>query len=318
MKKFALVCACLMLISALSACGGSASGGTSSAPMAPANGMAAPDLWTGPEVYDAGLAEKGQVNSSAGFVDSAIYQDPNAKVIRSAELTIQTTEFDQSVSALAALTEEQGGYYETAQVEGGGINHQQASRTAYYVVRVPKEHFTAFRDALGEVGHLYSITEDTKDVGETYYDTEARLKTLTAKRERLLALLEKAEVMEDIISLESALADVQYEIDSHTATLRKYDSLIDFSTFRIYLEEVVKLTQGVDAKESFGVRLGASFQKGLEEFGAGVEDSILWLARNFIGVAVFAMVDIAAVFGGRRVWRKRRAAKVLPPNDEQK
>lgn len=318
MKKFALVCACLMLTSTLVACEGSASGSAAFAPMSPASGMAAPDLWTGPEVYDAGLVAESQKNNSIGFVDSPVYQDPDAKVIRSAELTIQTTDFEQSVSALAALTEEQGGYYETAQVEGGGINHQQASRTAYYVVRVPKEHFTAFRDALGEVGHLYSITEDTKDVGETYYDTEARLTTLTTKRDRLLALLEKAEVMEDIISLESALADVQYEIDSHTTTLRKYDSLIDFSAFRIHLDEVVKISQGVDAKESFGVRLGASFQKGLEEFGVGVEDSILWLARNFIGVAVFAMVAIAAVFGGRRVWRKRCAARVLLPKDEQK
>lgn len=318
MKKFALVCAGLILISTMAACGGSASNGAASAPMAPADGIAAPDLWTGPEVYDAGLAEEGKVNSSISFADSTVYRDPNAKVIRSAELTIQTTDFDQSVAALAALTEEQGGYYETAQVQGGGINHQQASRTAYYVVRIPKEHFTAFRDALGEVGHLYSITEDTKDVGETYYDTEARLKTLTAKRERLLALLEKAEVMEDIISLESALADVQYEIDSHTATLRKYDSLIDFSTFRIHLDEVVKLTQGVDAKENFGVRLGASFQKGLEEFGEGVEESILWLARNFIGVAMFTLAAIAAIFGGRRAWRKRRAAKAVPTNEEQK
>ena len=313
MKKFSLVCACLLLVSILTACGGSASGGTSSAPMS-----AAADVERVPQEYYAGLAAERQEYSSDRFADSAVYQDPNAKVIRSAELSIQTTEFDRSVSALAALTEEQGGYYETAQVESGGIYHQQASRTAYYVVRVPKENFTAFRDALGEVGHLYSITEETEDVGEAYYDTEARLKTLTTKRERLLTLLEKAEIMEDIISLENALADVQYEIDAHTAALRKYDSLIDFSTFRIHLDEVVKLAQGVDAKESFSVRLGASFRRGVEEFGEGVEDLILWLARNFIGVAVLAAVVVAAFFGGRRVWRKRRAARVLPPNEEEK
>lgn len=315
MKKFSLICACLLLASILTACGGSASGGTSSAPMsAPA------DVERAPQEHYAGLAAELQEYSSNRFADSGVYQDPNAKVIRSAELSIQTTEFDRSVSALAALTKEQGGYYETAQVESGGIYHQQASRTAYYVVRVPKENFTAFRDAMGEVGHLYSITEETEDVGEAYYDTEARLKTLTTKRERLLTLLEKAEIMEDIISLENALADVQYEIDAHTAALRKYDSLIDFSTFRIHMEEVVKLTQDIDAKESFGIRLGASFRKGLEEFGEGVEDLLLWLAGNVIGVAVFAGIVVAVVFGGRRICHKRRTSKVAESEhkEEQK
>ena len=314
MKKISLVCAILMLLTTMTACGGGST--AASAPMAAADRAEA--MMSEPQEY-AGLVTEGSAeNASASFVDSAIYQDPDAKVIRSAELTIQTTEFNQSVEALAALTEEQGGYYETAQVEGGGINSQNARRSAYYVVRVPKENFVAFRDALGEVGHLYSITEDTKDVGEAYYDTEARLEALNIKRERLLALLDKAEIMEDIIALESALADVQYEIDSHTTTLRKYDSLIDFSTFRIHLNEMVKIDQGVDVQDGFLVRLGASFRDGFEDFGEGVEDLLLWLARNIIDVVLFAAVVLAAFFGCRRVYRKRRAVKTAPPADEEK
>ena len=43
---------------------------------------------------------------SDAILDEFLRQDPDAKVIRSAELTIQTTDFEQSVSALAALTVE--------------------------------------------------------------------------------------------------------------------------------------------------------------------------------------------------------------------
>lgn len=228
-------------------------------------------------------------------VNSSIYTDSDAKIIRTAELIIQTTEFDRSTASLAALTEEQGGYYESAQVYGGGYYDQYANRTAYYVVRIPKENFTAFRDKAGEVGHLYSIQEGVQDVGEVYYDTEARLATLETKRERLLALLEKAELMEDIISLENSLADVQYEIDLHNTTLRKYDSLIDYSTFEISLEEVVKISQEPTPEDSFLTKLGASFQNGFESFANGIQALALWAARNIIVLVILAVVIVIIV-----------------------
>lgn len=228
-------------------------------------------------------------------VNSSIYTDSDAKIIRTAELIIQTTEFDRSTASLAALTEEQGGYYESAQVYGGGYYDQYANRTAYYVVRIPKENFTAFRDKAGEVGHLYSIQEGVLDVGEVYYDTETRLATLETKRERLLALLEKAELMEDIISLENSLADVQYEIDLHNTTLRKYDSLIDYSTFEISLEEVVKISQEPTPEDSFLTKLGAAFQNGFENFANGIQALALWAARNIIVLVILAVVIVIIV-----------------------
>jgi len=249
-------------------------------------------------------------------VDSDIYRDESTKVIRRAELTIQTTEFDQSVAALAALTEAHEGYYEVSRVDSGSLYNQYASRSAYYVVRVPKEQFTAFRDGMGAVGHLHSINESTEDVGEVYYDTEARLATLTTKRERLLALLDRAELMEDIITLESALADVQYEIDQHTGTLRRYDSLIDYATFTIHLDEVIRVTEEPGPEDSFATKLAASLREGLRGFGEGAEDFALWLARNLIGVALLAVVAAGAVVVVRRRYKGRKSRKEASREDE--
>lgn len=234
-------------------------------------------------------------SASIEMPESEIYNDPNAKVIRSAELTIQTLDFDQSVAKLAALTESLGGYYETAQVDAGGYYDQYARRNAYYIVRIPKANFVSFRDSVSEVGHLYSITEDSRNVGEEYFDTEARLATLKTKQERLLSLLEKAEIMEDIIELENALADVQYEIDMYSTTLRKYDSLIDYSTFTIHLNEVFKIEQEPGPQEGFGTRFLASLKDGFSEFGEGVQDFTLWLARNIIALVIWAAVIVVVV-----------------------
>lgn len=263
--------------------------------------------------FDSSMSQNGMATEDSmdyyQSVDSAIYTDPNAKIIRTAQLTIQTVEFDQSVAALAELTEKLGGYYETAQVDGGSYYNQYANRSAYFVVRVPKENFVAFRNAVSNVGYLHSINEDTRNVGEEYYDTEARLATLETKRERLLALLDKAELMEDIISLESALADVQYQIDMYSTTLRKYDSLIDYSTFTIHMNEVVEIKEDPGPQESFGTKLMASLKDGFSDFADAMESFAYWFARNIITLVILVIIIVVVV--KVILWRrkKRRSRK---------
>lgn len=239
-------------------------------------------------------------------VESDIYDNAENKIIRTATMYIQTTEFEEAVAGLAQLTESKGGYYETAEMYGGSYYSTHASRSAYYVVRIPKENFVAFRDAAGGIGYLCNIQEGTKDVGETYYDTEARLATLTTKRDRLLALLEEATVMEDIITLENALADVMYEIDMHTATLRKYDSLINYSTFTITIDEVTRIVEEPGVEDSFGTKLAANLKEGFERFGENLQDFVLWFANNLIGIVIFVAVICGGLLLVRRMFRRRK------------
>lgn len=258
--------------------------------------------------YQEAPAEKSDGLQSTDAVEgkNGIYTNDSNKVIRTASLTIQSTQFDAAVDALNRLTQANGGYYEKAEVESGSYYDRYANRSAYYVVRIPRENFEAFRDGTGGIGHVYSLSENTQDVGESYYDTEARLQTLNTKRERLLVLLEKADEMKDIITLEDALAEVQYEIDQHTATLRKYDSLIGYSTFSIRLTEVTEITQEPGVKESFGSRFLASLNAGFAEFGEGLQDLALWLARNLLGILIFAAVIVVIVLIACRRVRRRK------------
>lgn len=304
MKKISLLLAIILTMALiLTACGSGSMSNEAYYDSAP--GAEAP-MASAEVSYDGLVKDSGDY--SYGSTEE-IYTNDNNKIIRTANLTIQSTDFDAAVEALNRLTSENGGYYETAEVQSGSYHNQYANRSAYYVVRVPKENFIAFRDGVGGIGHVYSISENSQDVGETYYDTEARLQTLTTKRDRLLALLEKAEKMEDIITLENELADVQYEIDKHTATLRKYDSLIGYSTFNIRLNEVEEIIEEPSVKETFGSKLASNLKKGFEEFGRGLQNFAIWFARNLIGIVVFAAVVVVVVIVVRRTVRRRRAKK---------
>jgi len=260
-------------------------------------------------------------DGGSGSLSDAIYENPENKIIRSASLTVQTTEFEQAIAALNALTTQFNGYYENSEVSSGYIHDQYANRSAYYVVRIPREHFTAFRDSTGTIGHVSNLNEHNQDVGEVCYDTEARLATLTTKRDRLLALLEKAEIMEDIIALESALADVQYQIDDHTGSLRKYDSLINYSTFTVNIQEVEEIVEQPKVTQTFGEKLLSNLEAGVNSFVRELQYFAYSMARNLIGIVIFLVIVVVLVIFGRKRVRKikeKRSGKTVKPETENK
>lgn len=294
MKKMIAVLLALIFVFALCACGGSGAADANKSPAADDYFGSTADKQMSESNGDYGMST-GKPDSGIVSVNGAIYDDPNAKIIRTATLTIQTIDFDKSVKDLAALTEANGGYYETSNNNAGGYYDQAARRNAYFVIRIPKANYVAFRDAIGSIGHIHSFAENSKNVGEEYYDTEMRLETLHTKHDRLLALLADAKQMDDIISLENALADVEYEIDRLSTTLRKYDSLIDYSTFTVNLNEVIKISNDPNPKDGFGTRLLAQLFEGLSAFGEGVQNFVLWLARNIITLVIIAAIVFVAV-----------------------
>ncbi len=253
---------------------------------------------------------------AGGSEPSSVYQNPGAKLIRRAELNIQTEQFDQSLEALNQLVNNCGGYFESANLYGGGRRDAYATRSGEYVVRIPAQQYNLFLSSTGDLGYVNSKTESSEDVGTQYYDTETRLKTQRTKQERLLALLERAETMEDIISLENSLSDVEYQIEMYSSDLRRYDALINFSTFRIYLNEVRQITEEVGETASLGQRMAAGFQASFRGLGQGFQDLLVWVSYNLFLTAVLIGVAVAAVVVGKRELKKVYGKSGKKPEEE--
>lgn len=309
-KLFAITMAAVLL---LAGCGGggkasnAATGGTpsSSAPSGDYGGY-----WDMAGGEGANYLPEPQAPSEQegmASLDSSIYQNPRAKLIRRAELSIQTEQFDESREALNSLVAECGGYFENSSEYGGSRRDVNASRRGEYVVRVPSGKYDQFLSGTGDLGYVTNKNESSEDVGERYYDTEARLKTQRTKQERLLALLEKAETMEDIIALESALSDVEYQIEQYSSELNRYDALVDFATFTISLSEVGRVTQEVGETASLGQRMAAGFQASLRGLSQGFQNFLIWLSYNLFLAVILAAVAVVAVVVGRRELKKRRS-----------
>lgn len=241
----------------------------------------------------------------------------NAKLILRASLAVESTAFDKAVTALDQLVAGQGGYYENNEIQQGAYYDTRAARYGSFTVRVPQKNFDAFLNAAGSIGHVVSSSKSSEDVGEAYYDTEARLKTQQTKHERLLALLEKADNMENIIALETALSDVEYQIEQLTGTLRRYDSLVDYATITVRLDEVLTITEQPKETATFGGRVSNAFKGGVDDLGRSLSDLAVWAAYNFVGVLFFLAIAAAALVVGTRAYR-RRHPKTVPIKEAHK
>lgn len=289
MKKrlFPLFLALLLL---LSACGASSNSSTQAA---------AGDSGSMPGDAN-GWAEDAAADTAENGADFSAVRK-NVKLILNANLTLETQDFDKIAADIEKMAADAGGYIESSSLSG-----DTGSRYASYVLRIPQEKFEDFYANLGSSVHVVYSSRSSEDVTEQYTDIETRLATLNTKHERLLALLDQAAKMEDIISLENALADCEYEIDSLTGSKRHYDDLVGFSTFYVDLEEVQTLTATPEGS-GFGAQLAQAAKTGTR----GLVDAVRAL---IVGIVMFWPVVVLIVGGGavvvvRRQRRKKRMAE---------
>lgn len=283
-----------VILSLFTGCGGGAMSATDNAAMdtaaAPAQG------WDGGE-YSSEAAATGEAAASA-VQPSAIRQ--NAKLILTADVYAETRDFPTADQAVQDLTAQYGGYLESRSVAGN-----EGSRSASYTVRVPQERFEAFLGAFGNTCNIVRQSQNAEDVGQAYFDAETHLKTLKTKHERLLALLDKSEKMEDIIQLETALSETEYEIEQYAGTLRRYDDLVGFSTISIQLGEVRDLT-AVSQGNTFLSDMQKAAASGTRGVTVFIKTLILFMIIIWPLLAV-AVIVLAVLLAIRRRRKARKA-----------
>ncbi len=228
-----------------------------------------------------------------------------AKMIFTGQIELETLTFDQAVSDIGALVENVGGYYEEQSVS----SYASGYRYANFVIRVPSEQFSRFCREVGDVCHTLRVNTSQENISESYYDTESRLNTAKTKLARLQELLSRAESLEDIITIESAIADTEQTIDRLSGTLRSYDNLVDYATVRVSLQEVYRLSGTQDAPLTLGQRIGNAFTSGLAGVGDFFEGLLVFLAYAWFWLLLLAAIVVAVIAVIRRRTARRRRKK---------
>lgn len=335
-QKIALILVLVMIAATMTACGGSAASTEKYAMDAPS--AEAPMMAPMPEAemkydYEMGVTEESMdfmeadPNTAGGLGDgNAAPANTARKLIRNVDLSLETREFDKAVEEINALVSRLGGYIEYSDISGRSLDYRgdYYRRSANFVARIPAEKLGEATGSIEEICNVTSRSESVNDITDTYYDVDGRLRTLRVEEERLLALLEKAEKLEDMLTIESHLSNVRYQIESLTGQLNRYDSQVNYSTVSMYLQEVVEYTEKQVEPIGFGQRIGQSFKNSLSfiaEFGEGLVITLVTVLPFLLvygGIAaVVVVIVIKAVRRGRRSKKAKAAqAEAAPKTDE--
>ena len=235
------------------------------------------------------------VMSSGSASNASILE--NRKIVRTADLTLKTTAFENCTKQIETLIAENGGYIENLSQYG------ESTRRLSLTVRVPGEKLDEFLKALEGTGRVTSRSESTSDLTTQYQDNQARLDTLYAKRDRLNDMILKAEDVSDLIEIETAIADTQYQIDLYETSQRSIDRQVDMST--VYLNIIEETpADSANADIGLGERIAAAFASGVEGFAEFVQDVIVFIVMISPVLVLIAVIVVIILAVKKRKGKK--------------
>ena len=212
------------------------------------------------------------------------------KIVRTASLSLETASFDAVIEAIRGQTAQAGGL--VSQCDIGGTAGSRYARMQLSVPEAALDGFLAGAQALGTVTSQSASSEDMTD---RYQDNASRLESARARKQRLDELFEKAEDMEDIVTLTNAIFDVQEEIDRLTGANQRIDERAQNATISLSISELTE-----EPAEGFGARLLRAGRDGLGGFVQAAQGIALWAAQALPWLAIAALAVAALVRARRR------------------
>ena len=145
-----------------------------------------------------------------------------------------------------------------------------------------------------------------------YVDVETRIANLESERQALNAMMEKAVSVDDLITIQSRLSDVQYELESYTARRNKLAELVGLSEIVFYVREVAQESE-LEKTRSIWEESGSGFINTLRGLGVFFRN----LFVGFVSALPVLLILAAILLPVRRSVRKKKAARaaqrLVPP-----
>jgi hypothetical protein len=236
--------------------------------------------------------------------------DYSQKLVWTYDCSMETTAFDDSYTVLCEKTREYGGYVESTNLYGTGTRH------AYLTVRIPADSCEEFLSSLSDAGEIISQSSSSRDITSDYYDAQARLDSLNAQHERLLELMDMAESLNDIVTLQDQLSTVEYQLDTYESMMNVYKNQVSYATVDFSLTEVAAVSPLEN--ESFFSRAWKGFRQNCSGAFDIAEGLLLWFLTNIpyfllFGTIIFLVTAVIRKVKKAGASRRRKRTMVHMP-----
>ncbi|WP_369147163.1 DUF4349 domain-containing protein [Streptomyces sp. R44] len=246
-----------------------------------------------------GTAE-GAADSASGAAGKPASTVPAQQhVIRTAELSVEVKDAAKALAAARRVTTDAGGHVENETTE----RVDDSRLTSLIVLRVPQERYDSVLTELAGAGKLLDRKASAKDVTDQVVDVESRIATQRASVARVRTLMDRAEKLSDVVTLEGELSRRQADLE---ALLAQRDSLKDRTTLatitlRLLEPEKASAEEGEEDRPGFADALGGGWN--------ALVGAAAWIGIVLTALAPWLAVALIAFVLWRRLVRPRLAAR---------
>lgn len=243
-------------------------------------------------------------NNKADQTGTDVLQD--RKLIRKIHMSAETEDMDALLAHIDQRVGQLEGYIEARDIYNGSAYYGSRNRSATLTIRIPADKLDGFVQQIGEVSNIISNKETSDDVTLKYTDMESRLKVLRTEEERLLAFMEEAKSVSEMLEIEKRLTEVQAQLDSLTSQLKVYDNLVDYGTIYLSVEEVEQYTEVPEKDPTMWQRISTGFVNSAKNVWSFLKGVVVVL---IVGLPYLALVAVAGIAIWLIIRRKRKNKK---------
>ena len=257
---------------------------------------------------------------SSGYVENEVPNNPveateanvnpaeiSEKKIRTVNLSLECKSMEGAEKELKDKVKAQGGYIESE--DYSAISQWNDTKRMNFTIRLPKGNVDSFLDFLNGEGRILSKSENLQDVRLQYRDAKNHIKALETEQERILALMEKAETVDQLIALENRLTEIRYQLDSYNSEILDYDNKVDFSTIYLELQESIDGKINQSGNYSFFDRVRDGFFQNLFGIRLFFEDTALFVLVFIPQILLVLLAIIAIVFANKKLLNRKKKEK---------
>ena len=268
--------------------------------------------------------ESGNTTTNTSEQEQIKSQD---KLVYTCNMTIETLQYKDTMKAIKdKITEFNGiieyeeerddsyGWYYEDYIKRNGTLH------TYITIRIPSERYNEFLIALEGHGKVTNKSMNVENISKTYYETEATIESLKIQEERLLEMLKQADTIEDMITVETRLTEVQTQLNKYKTLLESMNMDVNYSTINLKIDEVLEYTatENPVKKNTFFDRLKNTIVDSWEFFLESLED-LLFFAIRLVPVAVIVgAIGIPVFLIVKTNIKKKKATKQPPVKPDDK
>ncbi|MBQ5376579.1 MAG: DUF4349 domain-containing protein [Lachnospiraceae bacterium] len=298
--KIALI---LMSCLLLTGCGNSADSAGSSAYTG--SNFAVSSKSAAPEMAEEAAADSFADAAATGGAET-VEQNPQhgRKLITTLRLNAETENLAESLTAVEQKVTELGGYIQSSDTSYASYynEYDRGGQSTYLVLRIPAEKLDVFLECVESATNITNKSTSVEDVTLQYVDLESHKSALLAEEARLQELMEQAETIEDLITIEDKLADVRYQLESMESQIRTYDNQIDYSTVYLDITEVNRTTS---KPQTTWERMISGFGDSLYGVGIGIRDFFVGVVIYLPYIVVWGLIILCVVLIIKKVHKKK-------------